>query len=549
MVAQKPEAAKKAETAYRHTRGFGDWGFLFEGGRRGVTFARQRLPIKPLHSMDERVVPIASRSALTVSEPIAIKRPLTWTDAVANAKAMLDAERASGTSYSTKYVGSPLAALVLRGKGWHRVVQYLLCVVSLPLSVGFARVLGFGPVAQAFLAMSTINLSLKVLVFALADPLSRDDAPVYMMLRALPPDSFGRAVSWPIPWALPSAKNAFGLRGWLVLGGWLSPVLLVAFPLLFIGLFGTLIATLWASALTTFETAVAIAFISTFSVFFICAAPTLYFSAVGKEFTRSIREFEMWPGEFSRGWEKSVLSPAHKARTTARHAQTMPSEVTEVTEVMEPWMEPDPSADTNGNSNGQDSPSAARALNATAEIDFSQVYANYALMKSALRGFNNCFRWFFFGGEFTLVLAIILGSVASYREVSACLAAPPERTEDGGAREVRAVEIFRALTVVSLLVACSIITWSLLVRAAEMTNAARTVRDRVHALCMTFAAARQFEQLDEAKRFKELVEDEMSTLGFGFAGVVVSPAFVVSIGYVALSVGTAIGSILLERTI
>ena len=45
VVAQKPEAAKKAETAYRHTRGFGDWGFLFEGGRRGVTlqFAHQRL--------------------------------------------------------------------------------------------------------------------------------------------------------------------------------------------------------------------------------------------------------------------------------------------------------------------------------------------------------------------------------------------------------------------------------------------------------------------------------------------------------------------------
>ena len=129
------------------------------------------------------------------------------------------------------------------------------------------------------------------------------------------------------------------------------------------------------------------------------------------------------------------------------------------------------------------------------------------------------------------------------------LAASPEPTGAGGVREVRAVAIFRALTVVSLLVASSIITWSLLVRAAEMTNAARTVRDRVHALCMTFAAARRVEQLDEARRFKELVEDEMSTLGFGFAGVVVSPAFVVSIGYVVLSVGTAVGSILLERTI
>ena len=162
-------------------------------------------------------------------------------------------------------------------------------------------------------------------------------------------------------------------------------------------------------------------------------------------------------------------------------------------------------------------------------------------MKSALRGYNDAFRWFFFGGEFTLVLLCILGCVASYREVATCmLAADPKQWT---------LALTRAITMVGLLLFAITVTWSLLVHAAAMTDAARRVRDRIQAVCMLLAASRQYEQLDEARRFKELVEDEVGRLGFGFAGVMVSPAFVLSIGYAGLSLGTAVGSILLERNL
>jgi len=134
---------------------------------------------------------------------------------------------------------------------------------------------------------------------------------------------------------------------------------------------------------------------------------------------------------------------------------------------------------------------------------------------------------------------VIIGSVASYHEVAVFLAAP----EDTGST----LALLRVVVTVSNLVFDISLVWSLLVRAAAMTDAARQVRNRAHALCLHFAASRQFDLLDEATRFKDLVDDEMSSLGFGFAGVVVSPAFVATIGYAVLSVGTAIGSILVEK--
>ena len=174
-----------------------------------------------------RVAPVAR--ALTVSEPIStdVSPRLMWTEAVARAKRTLIAERSAGISLSTKYAGSPLAAFVLRAKGGRRIAQYILAVATISLVGGYSRVLGFGPVSQAFFTMSMLNIALKAVVFGLQDPLGRDDAPVYMILRALPPDSLDRALCLPMPWALPSLKNWFGIRGWCARRGsnsWLPRV-------------------------------------------------------------------------------------------------------------------------------------------------------------------------------------------------------------------------------------------------------------------------------------------------------------------------------------
>ena len=449
-------------------------------------------------------------------------RAASWSDAVATASAKLAEERATGKSFSSKYVGSPLAALVLRGQGKARIAQYCLVALSVPLCIMYSRAVGFGPVSIAVYSMACVNLSLKAIVFGVWDPLGHDEAPLYMILRGLPPESLDRALILPLPWQWPTSYNWFGLRGWFILGGWLTPVMLVAAACFFGCMFGAGIVAVGSGTLSTLEVAAVIGFIACISLLFLCAVPTLYFAATAIEFKRSLRTFELWRGEFGRAPKPSVLSPPRRGQSLA----SAPRSATRVV----PFSVEEPESASPG----------LAADDESAEVNFSEAYKNFALMKSALRGFNGAFRWFFFGGEFTLVLAIILGSFASYHEVAACMAADATQ---------RALALMRAIATVSLLIFCIIVTWSLLVLAAAMTDAARTVRGRIHTVCMRLAASRQYEQLEEARRFKELVEDEVSSLGFGFAGVTVSPAFVASIAYAALSVGTAIGSILLERNI
>jgi len=268
--------------------------------------------------------------------------------------------------------------------------------------------------------------------------------------------------------------------------------------------------------------------------------PTWYFGTVCAAFTRSLRELELWRGEFSTA---SRPSPRRKGRPG--QTEVVPFSADERIHAADPAAEVVPFDHTSvgeevpGASDAPPTPRDAAAPSLHSEMDFTEVYASYALMKSALRGVNATFEWFFFGAEFTLVLLVIIGSVASYHEVAVFLAAP----EDTGST----LALLRVVVTVSNLVFDISLVWSLLVRAAAMTDAARQVRNRAHALCLHFAASRQFDLLDEATRFKDLVDDEMSSLGFGFAGVVVSPAFVATIGYAVLSVGTAIGSILVDK--
>jgi hypothetical protein len=280
---------------------------------------------------------------------------ITWAEAVARAKRLLAAERASGTSLSPTYCGGrPIQAVAIRpgSVGWPlKALQHLLGVAWIGASFWACRLLGFGVVGQVGFGLGGVNIFCKGLANS-GGQFERDDAPVFMLMRALSPEARARAGTHQHPKAIARFFGPLTLLAAPCMMGW-SALPWVVYPL--------------AAGHTTFELweHATIGYFCLYPMLPLCPGfITLYFGTTAAELTRAIDEFKLWSEEPPP--LTTLAAPANKDNDTTHR-----------------------------------------------RVDFREAYRNYDLMKQALEGFTESWCWFFFVAEFFVFLAMVpLGASA-----------------------------------------------------------------------------------------------------------------------------------------
>ena len=214
----------------------------------------------------------------------------------------------------------------------------------------------------------------------------------------------------------------------------------------------------------------------------------MYFCSVGKGLRRAIRDFEIFPG--FRQLDKLLLEGGHKK--------------------------------------------GAPPL----RIDISAAYRNYEVMRRTVGGFSASFRRFFFVAEFTLVLCLIICTVAAVTTLQSFAGA-------AGGGTVALSRVLRLVCICCLWIGAVIIITALATVSSAITGEAQKVREKAHTV-KVWVATHYPEDLLEAKHFYDHVESDYHTIGFRGFGITISPSLIAKTAYLCTSMAVTLASIMLR---